>query len=177
MSLFSLRKSSSPQASPTAVNTPTPSKSATAAHPLDAVTGGAFSAPTSGERAARIREWLATEPGLEQMNEVYKELSNRDRGAAKPLKEKLDEQKRMKTQEQMAVEWAQKAQALLDHSRLNLADALAWQRDAARAGAPLSREPLATLRQSLAERVKSIEDLQHRVQVERESRGVDRAAH
>jgi ATP-dependent RNA helicase SUPV3L1/SUV3 len=169
MSLFSLRKSSSPQASPTAVNTPTPSKSATAAHPLDAVTGGAFSAPTSGERAARIREWLATEPGLEQMNEVYKELSNRDRGAAKPLKEKLDEQKRMKTQEQMAVEWAQKAQALLDHSRLNLADALAWQRDAARAGAPLSREPLATLRQSLAERVKAIEDLQHRVQVEREA--------
>jgi hypothetical protein len=170
MSLFSLRKSSSsPQASPPAVNTPTPSKSATAAHPLDAVTGGAFSAPTSGERAARIREWLATEPGLEQMNEVYKELSNRDRGAAKPLKEKLDEQKRMKTQEQMAVEWAQKAQALLDHSRLNLADALAWQRDAARAGAPLSREPLATLRQSLSERVKSIEDLQHRVQVEREA--------
>ncbi len=169
MSLFSLRKSSSPQASPPAVNTPNPSKSATAAHPLDAVTGGAFSAPTSGERAARIREWLATEPGLEQMNEVYKELSNRDRGAAKPLKEKLDEQKRMKTQEQMAVEWAQKAQALLDHSRLNLADALAWQRDAARAGAPLSREPLATLRQSLAERVKAIEDLQHRVQVEREA--------
>ena len=169
MSLFSLRKSSSPQASPPAVNTPTPSKSATAAHPLDAVTGGAFSAPTSGERAARIREWLATEPGLEQMTEVYKELSNRDRGAAKPLKEKLDEQKRLKTQEQMAVEWAQKAQALLDHSRLNLADALAWQRDAARAGAPLSREPLATLRQSLAERVKSIEDLQHRVQVEREA--------
>ncbi len=169
MSLFSLRKSSSPQASPTAVNTPTPSKSASAAHPLDAVTGGAFSAPTSGERAARIREWLATEPGLEQMNEVYKDLSNRDRGAAKPLKEKLDEQKRLKTQEQMAVEWAQKAQALLDHSRLNLADALAWQRDAARAGAPLSREPLATLRQSLAERVKSIEDLQHRVQVEREA--------
>jgi ATP-dependent RNA helicase SUPV3L1/SUV3 len=169
MSLFSLRKSSTPPASPPAVNTPTPSKSAAAAHPLDAVTGGAFSAPTSGERAARIREWLATEPGLDQMNEVYKELSNRDRGAAKPLKEKLDEQKRLKTQEQMAVEWAQKAQALLDHSRLNLADALAWQRDAARAGAPLSREPLATLRQSLAERVKSIEDLQHRVQVEREA--------
>ncbi|QHE76986.1 DUF349 domain-containing protein [Hydrogenophaga sp. PBL-H3] len=171
MSLFSLRKSSSsPQVSPPAVNTPTsPKSAAAAAHPLDAVTGGAFSAPTSGERAARIREWLATEPGLEQMNEVYKELSNRDRGAAKPLKEKLDEQKRLKSQEQMAVEWAQKAQALLDHSRLNLADALAWQRDAARAGAPLSREPLATLRQSLAERVKAIEDLQHRVQVEREA--------
>jgi ATP-dependent RNA helicase SUPV3L1/SUV3 len=172
MSLFSLRKDpSSSKASPPAVNTPTTSKPASpnAAHPLDAVTGGAFSAPTSGERAARIRDWLATDPALEQMNEVFKELSHRDRGAAKPLKEKLDELKRQKSQEQMSVEWAQKAQGLIDQSRLNLADALAWQRDAARAGAPLSREPLATLRQALAERVKAIEDLQHRVQVEREA--------
>lgn len=172
MSLFSLRKTpSSSNASESAVNTPTPSKPASpnAAHPLDAVTGGAFSAPTSGERAARIRDWLATGPALEQMNEVFKELSHRDRGAAKPLKEKLDEVKRQKSQEQMSAEWAQKAQGLIDQSRLNLADALAWQRDAARAGAPLSREPLATLRQALAERVKAIEDLQHRVQVEREA--------
>ena len=29
---------------------------------LDALTGGAFSAPTSGERAARVREWLAGRP-------------------------------------------------------------------------------------------------------------------
>lgn len=144
-------------------------KSAASSHPLDGLTGGAFSAPTSGERAARLREWLASEPTPEQMAEVYKEISQRDRGAAKPLKEKLDEQKRQKTQEQIAAEWAQKAQALLDQSRMNLADALAWQRDAARAGAPLSREPLATLRQALAERIKAIEDLQHRVQVEREA--------
>lgn len=172
MSLFSLRKSSpQSQAPESAVNTPTPPKASAsgAAHPLDALTGGAFSAPTSGERAARLREWLATDPALELMNEVFKELSHRDRGAAKPLKEKLDEVKRQKSQEQIAVEWAQKAQALLDHSRLNLADALAWQRDAARAGAPLSREPLASLKQSLVERVKAIEDLQHRVQVEREA--------
>ena len=172
MSLFSLRKTpSSSNASDSAVNTPTSPKPAgtNAAHPLDAVTGGAFSAPTSGERAARIRDWLATDPALEQMNEVFKELSHRDRGAAKPLKEKLDELKRQKSQEQMSVEWAQKAQSLIDQSRLNLADALAWQRDAARAGAPLSREPLATLRQTRAERVKAIEDLQHRVQVEREA--------
>jgi ATP-dependent RNA helicase SUPV3L1/SUV3 len=170
MSLFSLRKPS-PQSNATesAVNTPPTPKSSANAHPLDGVTGGAFSAPTSGERAARIREWLLTEPALEQMNEVFKELSHRDRGAAKPLKERLDELKRQKSQEQIAVEWAQKAQALLDHSRLNLADALAWQRDAARAGAPLSREPLASLKQALAERVKAIEDLQHRVQVEREA--------
>ncbi|WP_310567367.1 DUF349 domain-containing protein [Hydrogenophaga sp.] len=168
MSLFSLRKS--PTNAPAAVNTPAQPKAASAAtHPLDAVTGGAFSAPTSGERAARVREWLATEPGLEQMNEVFKELSQRDRGAAKPLKEKLDEQKRQKAQEHIAAEWAQKAEALIGQSRLNLADAMAWQRDAARAGAPLSREPLAGLKQALAERVKSIEDLQHRVQVEREA--------
>ena len=169
MSLFSLRKSlSSSNAPAAAVNTPATPKS-TAPHPLDALTGGAFSAPTSGDRAARIREWLATEPSVDQMNEVFKELSNRDRGATKPLKEKLDEQKRLKAQEHIAAEWAQKAETLIGQSRLNLADAMAWQRDAARAGAPLSRETLAGFKQALAERVKAIEDLQHRVQVEREA--------
>jgi len=150
------------------VNTPASPKSA-APHPLDTLTGGAFSAPTSGERTARVREWLATDPSAEQMQEVFRELSHRDRGAAKPVKERLDDIRRQKTQEQMAEEWTQKARTLLEHSRLNLADALAWQRDAARAGAPLSREPLATLRQQLAERVKAIEDLQHAAQVEREA--------
>ncbi len=167
MSLFSLRKT--PSDASTAVNSPAQTKQAATPHPLDAVTGGAFSAPTSGERAARVREWLATDPGLEQMNEVFKELSQRDRGAAKALKDKLDEYKRQKAQEHVAAEWAQKAEQLLGQSRLNLADALAWQRDAARAGAPLSREPLAGLKQALAERTKAIEDLQHRVQVEREA--------
>ncbi len=151
------------------MNTPSLPKSATTPHPLDTLTGGAFSAPTSGERTARVRDWLATDPSAEQMQEVFRELSHRDRGAARPLKERLDEIRRQKTQEQTAVEWTDKAQALLEQSRLNLADALAWQRDAARAGAPLSREPLATLRQQLAERVKAIEDLQHAVQVEREA--------
>ena len=46
------------------------------AHPLDALTGGVFSAATSGERAQRVREWLATEPAPEQMQEVFKELSS-----------------------------------------------------------------------------------------------------
>jgi len=150
------------------VNTPASPKSATP-HPLDTLTGGAFSAPTSGERTARVREWLATDPSAEQMQDVFRELSHRDRGAAKPVKERLDDLRRQKTQEQMAEEWTHKARLLLEQSRLNLADALAWQRDAARAGAPLSREPLATLRQQLAERVKAIEDLQHAVQVEREA--------
>ena len=140
-----------------------------AAHPLDGLTGGAFSAPTSGERAGKVREWLASNPSTEQMQEVFKELSARDKGAAKPLKEKLDELKRSASQEHIASDWAVKAQALLGSSKLNIADALAWQRDAAKAGAPLSKEPLAALRASLNERVKLIEDLQHRAQVQREA--------
>ncbi|MDH6594111.1 ATP-dependent RNA helicase SUPV3L1/SUV3 [Variovorax sp. TBS-050B] len=136
---------------------------------LDTLTGGAFTAPTSGERAARIREWLAGNPAPEQMQEVFKELSGRDKGAARLLREKLDELKRAKGQEAIAAEWAQKAQALLAQAKLNIADALAWQRDAAKAGAPLSREPLAGFKVQLAERVKGIEDLQHRAQVHREA--------
>ncbi|WP_232788535.1 DUF349 domain-containing protein, partial [Macromonas nakdongensis] len=136
---------------------------------LDALTGGAFTAPTSGERAARLREWLAGEPSHDEMADVYRELSHRDKGAAKALKEKLDELKRAKAQDAIAEEWAAKAQGLLAQPRLNLADAMAWQRDAAKAGAPLSREPLAGLKLALAERMKGLEDLQHRVQVEREA--------
>ncbi|WP_371809190.1 DUF349 domain-containing protein [Aquabacterium sp. A08] len=138
-------------------------------HQLDALTGGVFTAPTSGERAARLREWLASEPGHDAMADVYRELAHRDKGAAKALKEKLDELKRAKAQDAIAEEWAAKAQALLTQPRLNLADAMAWQRDAAKAGAPLSREPLAGLKLALAERMKAVEDLQHRVQVERET--------
>jgi hypothetical protein len=159
-------KSSKPAPAPVPAAKTTPKSDA---HPLDGLTGGAFSAPTSGERTARIRTWLATEPTAEQMADVYKDLANRDKGAAKPLKEKLDELKRTKGQEAIAAEWADKANALLALGKLNLADALAWQRDAAKAGAPLSKEPLATVKVKLAERVKTIEDLQHRTQVQREA--------
>lgn len=140
-----------------------------AAHPLDALTGGVFSAATSGDRAARVRAWLATEPDLASMQEVFKELSARDKGAAKALREKLDEIKRSKGQELLAEEWGGKAEQLLQTGKLNIADAMAWQRDAAKAGAPLSKEPLASLKQRLAERIKAIEDLQTRVQVHREA--------
>ena len=122
---------------------------------LDELTGGAFTAPTSGERAARVREWLAKGPGgpsPEQLQEVFKELSGRDKGAAKLLREKLDEIKRAKGQEAVAGEWAAKAQTLLAVTKLNIADALAWQRDAAKAGAPLSKEPLTTLKNQLVPR-------------------------
>jgi ATP-dependent RNA helicase SUPV3L1/SUV3 len=136
---------------------------------LDTLTGGAFSAPTSGERASRVREWLAANPSVEQMQEVFRELSGRDKGAAKLLREKLDEIKRSKGQEAIAAEWAEKARTLLALDKVNIADAMAWQRDAAKAGAPLSREPLASLKTQLADRIKGIEDLQHRVQVQREA--------
>ena len=136
---------------------------------LDALTGGAFSAPTSGERAAKVRDWLASDPTPEQMQEVFRELSGRDKGAARLLRERLDEIKRSRGQETIAAEWAERARALLGQPKLNIADAIAWQRDAAKAGAPLSREPLAEIRTELADRIKGIEDLQHRVQVQREA--------
>ena len=165
---FPLSKSSKVDTTPDAAVKTGPAKSGEA-HPLDSLTGGAFSASTSGERGARIRQWLATEPTPEQIAEVYKDLANRDKGAARPLKEKLDEARRSKGQEAAAAEWAEKAKTLLALPKLNLADALAWQRDAAKAGAPLSREPLAGMKTQLAERVKTIEDLQHRTQVQREA--------
>ncbi|MDP1528862.1 DUF349 domain-containing protein [Rhodoferax sp.] len=161
---FSTQSKANPTLDVPAVSAKTPE-----VHPLDALTHGAFSAQTSGERMACIREWLATSPGNEQLQQVFKELSGKDKGAAKLLREKLDEIKRSKTQASIALEWADKAQALLALSKLNLADALAWQRDAAKAGAPLSKEPLAGLKAQLVERVRAIEDLQHRVQVQREA--------
>ena len=79
---------------------------------LDQLTGGAFTAVTSGERSARLREWLATEPSVNLLAEVYREMSSRDKGAAKLLKEKLDELKRLQGQDALAVDWAQKAEQL-----------------------------------------------------------------
>ena len=136
---------------------------------LDSVTGGAFSAPTAGERAARVRDWLLTQPNADVLGDVFKELSVKDKGAAKLVREKLDEAKRAKGQEAIAAEWAAKAAALLATTKLNIADAMAWQRDAAKAGAPLSKEPLAALKTQLVERVRVVEDLQRQVQVQREA--------
>ena len=136
---------------------------------LDALTGGAFTAPTSGERASRLRDWLAKEPNAEQLQAVFTEMSHRDKGASKVLREKLDELRRAKGQDALAQEWLAKGEVLRDAAHINLADAMAWQRDAAKAGAPLSREPLAGLKTALVERVKAIEDLQHQTQVQREA--------
>ncbi len=136
---------------------------------MDQLTGGAFAATTSGDRSARLRDWLATAPALEPLQEVYREMSTRDKGAAKVLKERLDELKRAREQDALVAQWAAKGEQLLAAGRLNIADALAWQRDAAKAGAPLSREPLAGLKNRLAEVVRRVEDLQHQVMVQREA--------
>ena len=136
---------------------------------LDGITGGAFSAPTSGDRSARVRVWLTGNPDLELMQAVFKELSVKDKGAARWIKDRLDDARRTKGQEQLISEWALRAQALLDAGKINMADAMAWQRDAAKAGAPLSKEPLAALKLQLAERVRAIEDLEHQTQVQREA--------
>lgn len=136
---------------------------------LDQLTGGAFQAVTSGERSTRLREWLLTEPAADALTEVHREMASRDKGAAKLLKEKLEELKRAQGQEALAIDWALKAEQMLQAPRLNIADAMAWQRDAAKAGAPLSREPLAGLKLRLAEVVKGVDDLQHQVMVQREA--------
>jgi hypothetical protein len=136
---------------------------------LDQLTQGAFSAATSGDRSACLRQWLNTEPDMALVQEVFVQMSHKDKGAAKLLKERIDEHKRQGQQDVLAHDWAERAQALLSGARLNIADAMAWQRDAAKAGAPLSREPLAALRVALAEKVRLIEELQHQVMVEREA--------
>ncbi|WP_310614625.1 DUF349 domain-containing protein [Limnohabitans sp.] len=136
---------------------------------LDTLTGGAFTVSTSADRTARLRDWLAGQPTLAQVQAAFDEMSHRDKGAAKVLREKLDELRRSKDQDALIVEWAAKGEALRDAPHINLADAMGWQRDAAKAGAPLSREPLAGLKTALAERVKAIEDLQHQTQVQREA--------
>ena len=136
---------------------------------LDQLTGGAFTVSTAADRTTRLRDWLASQPTLEQVQAAFDEMSHRDKGAAKVLREKLDELRRSKDQDALIVEWTAKGEALRDAPHINLADAMGWQRDAAKAGAPLSREPLAGLKTALAERVKAIEDLQHQTQVQREA--------
>ena len=55
---------------------------------LDALTGGAFSVSNSAERSARLKEWLTTQPTLPQLQAVVDEMSHRDKGAAKVVREK-----------------------------------------------------------------------------------------
>ena len=93
---------------------------------LDKLTGWAFTVSTSADRTARLRDWLAGQPTLEQLQAVFDEMSHRDKGAAKVLREKLDELRRSKDQDALIVAWAAKGEALRDAPHINLADAMGW---------------------------------------------------
>ena len=80
---------------------------------LDGITGGAFSAPTSGERAARVKEWLAGNPDTELQQAVFKELSVKDKGAARWIKERLDEARRVSGVPERRALYTKVAQQLL----------------------------------------------------------------
>ncbi len=138
---------------------------------IDQLTGGAITASTAQARTQLIKTWLESSPApsYEQMNDVFKLLSAKDKGAARQIRDCMEEIKKAQTQEMLTALWADKANVLLSTNKLNIADAMAWQRDAAKEGAPISKEPLASLRGALADRVKTIEDIQHRAQVLREA--------
>ena len=136
---------------------------------LDVATRGVFSATSSVDRATRLQAWLDSQPDLELMQSVFRELSARDKGASKALRERIEDIKRAQQQTELVALWEQKGQALLQNPKMPMAQALAWQRDAAKAGAPLSCQPLADIKRAINARFEHIEDLQHQAQVLRES--------
>jgi ATP-dependent RNA helicase SUPV3L1/SUV3 len=136
---------------------------------LDALTGGALSASTASERATRIKEWLTSNPPVEQLQAAFKELSLRDKGAAKHIRAQLDEIRRTKNQESATLEWQNKAEKILSQPKFNMADGLAWLRDAPKVNISLAQEPFLTLKNQLGQSIKGIEDVQRRVQVQAEA--------
>ncbi|PAT44199.1 DUF349 domain-containing protein [Vandammella animalimorsus] len=138
-------------------------------HPLDAATGGIFSAENSAQRQERVAQWLQSQPDATLLQQVYKALSARDQGAAKPIRQRMNDIRQSQHQEEASQDWAAKAEKILGAGTFRIADGMAWLRDAAKAGAPLSKEPLAELRSRIAERVKALEDLQHKAMVQKEA--------
>ena len=63
---------------------------------IDQLTGGAITASTSLARTQLIKAWLESspQPSYEQMNEVFKLLSAKDKGAARQVRESMDEIKK-----------------------------------------------------------------------------------
>ena len=64
-----------------------------------------------------MRDWLQGNPTPDVLADVFKELSVKDKGAAKLVRERLDEVKRAKGQDALVGEWSAKAQTLLDMER------------------------------------------------------------
>ncbi len=88
-----------------------------------------------------MRTWLASNPSAAQLQEVLKELGNRDKSASRLLRERLDEMRRTQDQDLIADEWAASAQALLQAEKFSAEQAAVWQRDAAKAGAHCHANP------------------------------------
>ena len=106
------------------------------------------------------------------MADVFKEFSVKDKGAAKSgARASGRSQTQPKARRAAGRGVGCAGPSLAGHlAKLNIADALAWQRDAAKAGAPLSKEPLADAENPTGRaRARGIEDLQHHVQVQREA--------
>lgn len=148
---------------------PAPAPAPKEPHPLDAVTGGIFSAENSAQRQERVARWLATNPEAELLQQVHKALSHSDKGAAKPIRQRMNDIRQDTQQEQVSQDWAAKAEKILSAPTFHIADGMAWQRDAAKAGAPLSRPPLSELRSRIAEQIKALEELQHKAMVQKEA--------
>ena len=68
---------------------------------LDQLTGGAITATTALARTQLIKSWLESSPAptYEQLNEVFKLLSAKDKGAARQVRESMDEIKKAQNQE------------------------------------------------------------------------------
>ncbi|THT97834.1 DUF349 domain-containing protein [Lampropedia puyangensis] len=151
-----------PVAAPVAKTPPPP-------HPLDAVTGGVFSATSSAQRLECVSQWLASNPEPALLQQVYKALSASDKGAAKPIRQRMNDIRQSNHQEEASQDWAAKAEKILSANTFHIADGMAWLRDAAKAGAPLSKEPLSELRSRIADQIKALEELQHKTMVQKEA--------
>lgn len=144
-------------------------KAPTPPHPLDAITGGVFSANSSAKRLECVNLWLASNPEPAVLQQVYKALSASDKGAAKPIRQRMNDIRQNNQQEEASLDWAAKAEKILASTTFHIADGMAWLRDAAKAGAPLSKEPLSELRSRIADQIKALEELQHKTMVQKEA--------
>lgn len=137
---------------------------------LDVLTGGAFSANSSQERVDAIQQWLATNPAIDAMQEVHKELSNKDSGVAKLVKDKLDVLKELEQLQAAQAEWVQKADDMLGASKMSMADGLAWLRDAEQSlGLGWAETSVLQAAERVRERVDAIDRLERNAQALLES--------
>lgn len=137
---------------------------------LDALTGGAFTADSSQQRAERVQAWLAAQPEAEHLQQVHRALSQKDSGVAKLVKEVLDERRRKEQEQALRQEWLNRAEELCGAEKINIADGLAWLRDAQAAlGEQWHDAGVQAAGEQVQARVSSIEQAERDVQALLES--------